>query len=356
MAHPIETFTPHDDGDFLSQDFTLPPGAVAELGGVSDERVLYDRNDILIKNRQLQTADNKTYSVTSSVIFNADPGRISHVSSLETTAFATQPEGMYVHRLLLLAKLGIEGTVVGSPHGLGLTSIEDGAHNVLTIGHYEALRHDRNLTHQIHIGLSRGAMYEMAMNRYAHKFGKQVLFSHATGLCIPKKPNALSVAAGMAKAVGEEILTIGKAIDIDKNARLRYGSTLDTSADALIVHAQEGLSLLTGEAGIHGENMPEMTFGFAHNSIKDGLSNAAIWNVLLSQYPGMTVQTELRGGHLSILGRLFHEQLRRNMTTARNVLDENPSLLTKHPSVIMPQFSNLAAEQNPLLRPLPMKY
>lgn len=354
MTHSFETYQPHGSGDFLSENAAQVPDTVKELGGRSDTQILYDRNGILIENRWVQTEDGKKYNVTSSTIFNSEPERINNVSALETTAFLTQPKGMYVHGLLTLGKLGMEGTVVSSPHGVGITSLDHGAHNVLAIGHHDTLRNNRNLTYQVHEGKSRGAMYAMPMNRYAHKFGKHLIFNHLTAPCIPERPKILRVLKGIGPGVTEEILTLESAFDIDASARFHYGSTLDTSWDAGLVHAQEGLALLTGDAGWHAQYMSETTFGFTHNTARDGLCNAAMWQMIFSKFEGMTVQTEPRGGHMNIIGRKFHEQFRANMTTVHDVLADNPSVLSGSPDDVIRSFSNLAAEQNPKLRPLPL--
>lgn len=363
---------PHDEsGDFLFEDEEFFEPTVYETTRRSRIKTLYENDTATITQRTLMTEDGRKYIVSSSQLA---PGRETLPTQyIETTAFMTQPDGMYTRRLINLARLGIEGTVVSSPQNIGiLSSLEHNGRNVLSIAQHEATRRDLDSRFMVVGGESRGSMTGVAMARFAEEYGITPLFAHLDAPCVPRGlaeayqesiiehgslGGTRKMATHVVKAVVQEFKTLNKAMDNDRAANRHLGKTLDTSRRAPIIHAQEAISLLSGDAGEHALYLPGSTFAHVGLANDDALSNPSRWVELLREYPGITTKVELSGGHLSTIGRVFHEGWLGNMTVCRDVIAAHPELTSRSahddPTATAIEFSQYFAHADPSYKPLP---
>lgn len=364
VSTPATNMMPRDSsGDFLSQN----THRVSDLQSARRWRTLYENDTTKITQRSVTTEDGRRYLVSSSELKHQSNDTVAQ-SYLETTAWLTKPDGMYTRRLINLGRLGIAGTVISAPQNIGkITSIEQNAHNVLSIGQHEAQRKHQDPRFFILAGESRGSMIGIGEARFAEEHNMTPLFAHLDAPCIPRglveaieEEGPLvfgrSIGPQAIRAVGQEIMTLHKAIDNDRKANRHMGKTLDISLRSPVIHAQEGLALLTGDAGVHARNAPKSLFGHNGLAADDALSNPLMWKEIFGDFEGMTTIVETDGGHLSTIGRVFHEGWLRNMTCFRDVAVGHPEFTSpdahEDPLATVVEFSQYYAHANPLYTPL----
>lgn len=272
----------------------------------SDLKIQYDKNDILVHTRPVELQDGTRYLVTSSQINKPLPSSIDGLSYHESVAFCTRPEGMYVRRLIKMAELGIEGTVISSPQNFRkYFTFDENAHNQLSIFHNEAVEFDRDPNYLLLGGISQGAMYGNGTLNLAPKHDVTPLAAHLSVPCLPDGIGPVNMLEDLKETITKapnELRSLMTYTKVGLATLLRMGPTVDANLNALYVQAQCVPALLSGRTGHHAKRFNDDTLVLAEVFLGDGLSRGRVWrDKVYTDKPRVKVIAHEGGAHMDCI-------------------------------------------------------
>lgn len=315
-----------------------------------EAKTFYDKNGIIIDKRPIELADGMQYHVLSSRINKHLPSGLDGVAYQESVAFCTRPEGLYVHRLIKMAELGIEGTVISSPQNFGrYFTFDQNAHNHLSIIHNEAMEFDRDPDFINLGGISQGAMYGNGVIDLAPKHGINVLTAHLNVPCLPNGFHPTDIEETLRKAPNE-LTSFGTYTKMGLLALSRMAPTADLSKEALYVQAQCLPALMSGETGRHARNINTDLMVLVEVFLGDFLSRGRVWrDEIYKDKPNVKVVARNGGSHLHCVNPESHMSFMDFETAVATILRENPHIRA-NPQNAAKQLYTKIIEQYPEYR------
>ncbi len=316
-----------------------------------EARVFYDKKGIVIEKRPVRMADGMRYDVLSSRVDNPADG-VDGVSYQESVAFCTRPEGLYVHRLIKLAELGLAGTVISAPQNLlwhRYFTFDENTHNHLSIMHNEAVEFDRDPDFITVGGISQGAMYGNGVLDLAEEHDTSVLAAHLSVPCLPNGLHPGDIEETLRKAPNE-LKAFGTFTKMGLLALLRMAPTADLTPEAFYVQAQCIPALLSGKTGEHARNIGPDPLVAVEVFLGDFLSRGRTWrDEVYAGKDNVRVFAKEGGSHLHCVNDESQSSWLAFETAVAMTLRENPSIRSNKTTAAK-TLRTLLAEQYPLYR------
>jgi hypothetical protein len=350
MAHPIETFQPHSDGDFLSQNFSHHD--VRNIRSISQDRsihgVTFHQEEYTVdwENNDGQE-ESRRYIVTSSTIPEFRKYDASDIASLETSAWLTKFGGLNKRRQIALARdYRTPSTFIGVQQNKShIGHIEDNSANHLFIASHVAERFDRDSSQLLLQGISRGAMHGLTTQSIAQRHGISVLYSDNIVPCFPEGLNVRTDLTEYIKFIPNEYKSL-RSLKLPLKILMSYPDTVDASAMGMFQQMKEVPTLLSNTmGGLIEDELPRDSFGYIAAYGGDIMSQGNRWVTKIDdRFKNMVVDLSPDGAHMSCISADCHSQWRQRIETITGLLHEDRSRV----AIGATALRELAALKNPV--------
>lgn len=341
--------TPRTSGDFLSRERRNPVVTPYDEF-LSGSKPVYDRHGIKVSRGFVDLADGISLEIAYSEIDQRrrrTPEGLLGMAAYQSTAWLTQPDGMYIRELLSNAKTGVEGTVIGSPSTRGQQfNPTDNGRNMLEIARWQAPLLGRDETQILLRGVSQGFHNGLAAHAQADEFGFDVVRSELRAGCLVDGITPEMVLEAPFK-IANEFIYAGNILKTPMRALVHYAKTLDATMRGTYTHAQALGGLLSGQAGQHMRNLPESTFAHFSAAGGDFMGDSRRVKAIAARYPFVSVSTNGKSHLDDAAGHDKFEEVRARDKTFSDVMIENPQLRSMPIDLMRKHLYHLACEQNP---------
>ena len=341
---------PHFDQPKLNEKFRQSPtverNPVVSRYNDPNEKTIYDRNGVSIRNRYVTLEDGAEYEIVYSKINrNVDIGR-QGIASYASTAWTTRPHGLYVHQLIVNASNNIEGHVIGSPENRGrMFNPTENGRNLLEIAAWHAPYLDRDPHHVLSEGISQGFINGVAFADQAEAYDMEVMAADYRAAALPDGVSKKLLKEAPTKIMNE-VTEIADIISHPVGRLVHFVKTLDVTKRGLYTHIQAVKGLVSGQPGQHMRNLPASTFGHFSASSGDFMSDHETVNSIASSYDFMSTSNGGKSHLDDVLGSGY-TAARERMKTISHIFAENQNLRSLPIDVMRKQLYHLACEQNP---------